>query len=202
MTTFHTPLNIPSPQQRVERSFFQRHSLEVAERLLGCYLVKRLGEDCIAVQITETEAYRGADDPASHAHRKMTPRNRLMFGQSGLLYVYLTYGMHYCMNIVTEEEGQPGAVLLRAARPIQGIDHIRRHRPGVPDAQLLNGPGKLTKGLGITLEHNGYDICSEGAEIMIYEGSLKNEEIVRTERIGISQGKDLLWRFLSKPSRR
>ncbi|MFD2615630.1 DNA-3-methyladenine glycosylase [Paenibacillus gansuensis] len=184
----------------MERTFLQRHTVEAAKQLLGCRLVRTTDSGRIVVRLTETEAYRGPDDAASHAHRGVTPRNRLMFGQAGIVYVYLSYGMHYCMNITTEGEGEPGAVLLRGAEVVEGLDLVRANRPGVPDAQLLNGPGKLTKGLAIDLSFNGYDLFSPG------EGGLelwppeteKPVSIEETGRIGITKARELPWRFVAR----
>jgi DNA-3-methyladenine glycosylase len=174
--------------------FYEQHTLDVAEQLIGCYLIRTVDTKQIVVQINETEAYRGADDPASHAHRGVTPRNEPMFNRAGRIYMYLSYGMHHCMNIVTEPEGQPGAVLLRGAAPIEGIEWIRQNRPGVADRLQLNGPGKLTKALNIDLSFNRYNLCTGSPSIMIIPGHLPSET-KRTERIGISKGRSLLWRF-------
>ncbi|ANE45138.1 DNA-3-methyladenine glycosylase [Paenibacillus swuensis] len=186
----------------MERAFYERHTVTVAQDLIGCLLIRRgfSGLEDIVVRITETEAYRGADDPASHAHRGVTPRNRLMFGQAGHLYVYLSYGMHYCMNIVTEGEGEPGAVLLRGAEVVQGLELVRANRPGVRDAQLLNGPGKLTKGLALDLAYNGYDVCGGfgGGELELLPPptGMRPLPLKETGRIGISKGQAMPWRFV------
>ncbi|WJH35845.1 DNA-3-methyladenine glycosylase [Paenibacillus sp. CC-CFT747] len=183
--------------EKLGKDFVERDVVEVARDLLGCYLVRRVGREEIVVQLTETEAYRGGDDPASHAHRGMTPRNSLMFGEPGRLYVYLIYGMHSCMNVVTNEAGMPGAVLLRAARPVSGLEAIRSLRPGVPDKTLMNGPGKLCQALGVTRELNGYDLLADPLqEMTLWRGEPLPYRC--TERIGISKGKDLLWRFLAE----
>jgi DNA-3-methyladenine glycosylase len=182
----------------LEQAFFERNTAEVAEALLGCVLERRFGGIAVRVRITETEAYRGGDDPASHAHRGITPRNFLMFGEPGKLYVYLSYGMHHCVNIVTEEAGVPGAVLLRGAVAIEGIESIRLHRPGVPDKQLLNGPGKLAKGLALDLTFNGYDLLQEPPGPLVIYPREHAPAIRRTKRIGITKGVDLPWRFLAE----
>lgn len=184
----------------LDQAFFARDVLEVAEDLLGSYLVRRIGERDIVVQLTEVEAYRGSDDPASHAFRGPTPRNRLMFGEAGVLYVYLIYGMHYCMNVVTNAPGEAGAVLLRGARPVEGIDLIRELRPNTPDKTLINGPGKLCKGLGVTLALNGLRLVSNPPGELYLMEKEQPLPFVRTERIGISQGKEFLWRFVADAS--
>jgi DNA-3-methyladenine glycosylase len=182
----------------LEQAFFERESVRVAEDLLGCLLERRFEDGTrIRIRITETEAYRGGDDPASHAHRGMTPRNMPMFGPAGKLYIYLSYGMHHCINIVTEPGGMPGAVLLRGAEPVEGLERVRLNRPGVPDKQLLNGPGKLARGLAVDLSYNGYDLLQEpGGPLRIYqrEGA---PPFRRTTRIGITKGIELPWRFVT-----
>lgn len=184
--------------KRLDRSFFERDTVKVAQELLGCRIIRRHnGEEAVAI-IVETEAYKGEEDPASHAHRGLTPRNRPMFGPSGRLYVYFSYGMHHCMNIVTETEGVPGAVLLRAAVPVSGLEWIRSNRPKVPEARLMDGPGKLTQALAIDLSYNGYDLTDVTLhDISIAEGT--SLPCTATSRIGISKGTELPWRFLAKP---
>jgi DNA-3-methyladenine glycosylase len=181
----------------MDLTFFADDTLKVAEKLIGYYLHRRIGSEEIIVQITETEAYKGDQDPASHAYRGMTPRNQPMFGQAGYLYVYLSYGIHNCMNIVTEQIGVPGAVLLRAAKPIKGIHFIRTLRPGVTDKDLLNGPGKLTKGMAISLEFNNYNLLHSDGQLQLASPT-SQLPYRRTERIGISKGKELLWRFVAE----
>lgn len=182
----------------MNRNFFEQNTVTVAEQLVGCLIARKIHGTTILVRITETEAYRGQDDPASHAFPGITGRNRVMFGTPGHLYVYLSYGIHSCMNVVTEPQGVPGAVLLRAAEPVEGLSLIRTFRPGIPDKHLLNGPGKLTKGLSIGLDFNGYDLFpGESADLLLLP---KNRQvpIKRTERIGISKGKEKLWRFVAE----
>src|SRR5690348_1186647 len=145
----------------MERTFLEQDTLWVAEQLIGCYLVRQTEQGMIRVRITETEAYKGREDPASHAYRGMTPRTSIMFGDVGYLYVYLIYGMHFCMNVVAHEPGDVGAVLLRGAVPIEGIEWIRTKRPNVADKSLLNGPAKLTQGLSITKDFYGYDLIND-----------------------------------------
>lgn len=180
--------------KRLERSFFERNTVEVAQSLIGCRLVRRIGEIEASAVIVETEAYRGSDDPASHAHRGVTPRNKLMFGQAGMLYVYFSYGMHHCMNIVTETEGQPGAVLLRAAEPVEGLDWFGMNRPRAARRQWMNGPGKLTQAFAVDLSQNGLDLANpEQYELVVMEGSAIS--VAASKRIGITKGTELLWRF-------
>jgi DNA-3-methyladenine glycosylase len=138
----------------LDRSFFARPTAAVAEALLGKLLVRRDAGDRLRVaRIVEVEAYLGERDAASHARRGPTPRAAIMFGPPGYLYVYLIYGMHHCMNFVTETDGTAGAVLIRSAEPVAGF-------PARPDPRPLAGPGKLCAGFGITLAHRGADLCA------------------------------------------
>ena len=140
------------------REFYARGTVKVAKGLLGKRLVRVRGKNRMVGRIVEVEAYRGFDDPASHAFRGLTPRNAPMFGEAGHAYVYFTYGNHYCLNITTQDVGTPGAVLIRAIEPLEGLGTMRRLRPKVPDSNLANGPGKLTKALGIDMSLNKIDM--------------------------------------------
>ncbi|MGH7697387.1 MAG: DNA-3-methyladenine glycosylase [Candidatus Dormibacteria bacterium] len=135
---------------RLGRGFFARPAPQVARELLGCWLVRSLPGGVLRAQLLETEAYLGGADPASHAYRGQTTRNRVMFGPPGVAYVYFVYGMHHCLNIVTGAEGDPQAVLLRAAL-IPG---------GTSAAVTWAGPGRLARGLGVDLACNGLDLCA------------------------------------------
>jgi DNA-3-methyladenine glycosylase len=135
------------------RAFYARPTVEVAHDLLGKLLVRTGRGDPRVARIVEVEAYLGERDAASHARRGPTPRAAIMFGPPGFLYVYLVYGMHHCMNVVTESDGTAGAVLLRAAEPLAGFD-------GMVEARLLAGPGKVCAALGISRAHNGLDLCT------------------------------------------
>jgi DNA-3-methyladenine glycosylase len=181
----------------MERAFLEQDTLRVAEQLIGCYLVRQTEHGLIRVQITETEAYKGGEDPASHAYRGITPRTRVMFEEVGHLYVYFIYGMHFCMNVVAHRPGTVGAVLLRAAKPIEGIELIRANRPGVPDKTLLNGPAKLTQGLSITKDFYGYDLINDPDHHFALLQKDNTLPTKKTPRIGISSGNDLLWRFVA-----
>ncbi|MEC0246033.1 DNA-3-methyladenine glycosylase [Paenibacillus chitinolyticus] len=183
----------------MDASFLERDTVTVAKELLGCELVRQTEAGLIRVAITETEAYKGSDDPASHASRAVTPRNRLMFGEVGRLYVYLIYGMHLCINVVAHEPGGVGAVLLRAARPLEGLELIRGNRGGATDRNLLNGPGKLAQGLGITREQNGCDLLAEPPQRLALEpGAPPAGPILVTPRIGITKAVDYPWRFVAE----
>lgn len=176
------------------RKFYARDTVRVAKCLLGKRLVRVKGRSRMEGRIVEVEAYRGLDDPASHAFRGPTPRNAPMFGEPGHAYVYFTYGNHYCLNITTQATGTPGAVLIRAVEPIEGLQAMRRLRPNVSDPNLTNGPGKLTKALGIDRALNEVDM-TKPSPLFVADSDETQFEIVRSARVGISRGTDLLWRF-------
>ena len=163
------------------------------------YLIRRIGNKTLAGRIVEVEAYLGSRDPASHAYRGMTPRNEVMFKGGGHLYVYFTYGMHFCCNVVAGPEGSGLAVLLRAVEPVAGIDVMKRHRSGNGKERelrdLCSGPGKLCQAFGIARAENGTDLCGE--TIWIARERRRNAplHLARSTRIGISSGKEHLWRF-------
>lgn len=163
---------------KLEREFYNRPTLQVAQELIG----KEVLFNSFQGVITETEAYVGKDDPACHAARGMTKRNEVMFGKAGVSYVYFIYGMYHCLNFVTEAEGFPAAVLIRGVH-ISNLDYKK-----------TNGPGKLCKVMNITREHNGVDIVESKDFYVADKGyDLKFDT---TQRIGISQGKELPWRFV------
>ena len=168
--------------------------LEAAHSLLGRLLVSNVGGTRVAVRICEVEAYKGADDPASHAYRGMTARNRAMFGPPGRWYVYRSHGLHWCANVVCGPVGTPWAVLVRGGVPVSGIEGMIRRR-GRSD-HLSDGPGKLCAALGITGAHDGTDAFS--GEVRI-EGRAMPGEIVATPRIGISRARERLWRLVWEP---
>lgn len=164
-------------KKKLGRSFFQNNTVEVAKNLLGKILVFNDYQGII----TETEAYRGEDDPASHAF-KFTPRSRIMFGKAGISYVYLIYGMYHCLNIVTETEGVPGAVLIR------GIKQLKPHE------DLLDGPGKICRRLEINLNQNNIDLIDIPNFYVADAETIS--DFVAGPRIGIKKGLDKQWRFL------
>jgi DNA-3-methyladenine glycosylase len=130
-------VQIMKADDKTDITFLERDPVLVAEQLIGCHLIRRTEKGLIRIQITETEAYRSGDDPASHAYKGMTPRNKLMFGAVGQIYVYFIYGMHFCMNIVAHEPNEAGAVLLRAGVPSEGIALVRTNRQNVADRELI-----------------------------------------------------------------
>jgi DNA-3-methyladenine glycosylase len=174
--------------------FYARDTVKVAPDLLGKFLVRASGVERMVCRIVEVEAYRGRDDPASHAFRGPTPRNAPMFGDPGHAYIYFTYGNHFLLNITTQKRGVPGAVLIRAVEPVEGIDLMRRFRPHVPDSELTSGPGKLTKALAIDKSLNEHDMTVKGPLFVVdYRGP--HFEIWRSKRIGIGDISDKRWRF-------
>lgn len=166
---------------------------EVAEGLLGWTLESTIGDLETAVMITETEAYAGELDPASHAFRGRTSRNAAMFGPAGTLYVYRSYGIHWCMNVVVGEPGVPHAVLLRAGEPTSGVETMVSRRGREHD--LANGPGKLCQALGVTGEHDGWDLRAQPLRLVPGPG-LGDREVRRTRRVGISKAKEHPWRYV------
>jgi DNA-3-methyladenine glycosylase len=166
--------------------------LDVARDLLGAVVVH--GE--VAVRLTEVEAYAGDVDPASHAFRGPTARNSVMFGPAGHAYVYFTYGMHFCMNLVCGAEGHASAVLLRAGEVVRGVDVARERRPGARERDLARGPARLTVALGIHREHNGVDVTSGAAPVQVRRGAPVADDVVRRgPRVGVNAAADLPWRL-------
>ena len=186
--------------QKLKRNFYTRDVLIVAKELLGKILVKRNGTKILSGRIAEVEAYDGSIDQAAHTFRGKTERNKIMFGAGGFLYVYFTYGNHYCCNIVTGQEGSGTAVLIRAIEPLTGIDIMIKNRFGrnllneKEKFNLTSGPGKVCRAFAITIDHYGTDLT--GDEIYILDSpKIKPEEIVVSRRIGIIKSVDLPWRF-------
>jgi len=166
---------------------------KVAQRLLGCILERTLDGQRLRLKIVETEAYHQTD-AASHSYKGETPRTEIMFGEAGQLYVYFTYGMHYCINVVTGPKGEGSAVLIRAVEPLEGWEMLRKNRPGLPDEQLTNGPAKLAKALALDLSMNGHDLAQEPLKLVV-RPAVNADDIVQATRIGISQAKEVPWRF-------
>ena len=182
--------------RRLTRAFYARPSTEAAPDLLGRLLV-RLEPDGtrLVVRIVEAEAYEEGD-PASHSFRGRTPRNEVMFGRPGHLYVYFTYGMHFCMNVVTRAPGWGSAVLLRAAEPIEGLDVMARRRRTREPRRLCSGPARLCEALGVGRSENGADLV-RGSDLWLLEGDPPPpRSIARTTRVGIRVGTEHRWRFL------
>lgn len=176
---------------RLRRSFFERDAVQVARELLGKVFV---AGPCSG-RIVETEAYR-PDDPASHSHRGETKRNSAMFGPAGRLYVYFTYGMHFCANVVTGQSGDGSAVLIRAVSPIDGASLMRERRGAArSDHDLTNGPAKLCQAFGLTLEDNGVDLLTSRELSIIDDGVAPPSAPGVSTRVGISLAQERMWRF-------
>jgi DNA-3-methyladenine glycosylase len=190
----------------IAAEWLARDPIDVAPVLLGKVLV--VGER--AVRLVEVEAYAGERDPGSHAWRGVTPRTRVMFGPPGHLYVYRSYGIHWCANVVCERDGVAGAVLLRAGAPLRGIDAMRAARGDVRDRDLCNGPGKLCQALGLDGTFDGADVTGADPRIrLLDDGTSPDADPVVSTRVGLSRGVDLPWRFhvhgdpnVSRPSGR
>ena len=194
------------PEQRAEllpREFLGRPAPEVAPGLLGCVLESETDEGIVAVTLTEVEAYNGEEDPASHAYRGRTARNAVMYGPPGYAYVYFTYGMHFCVNVVCMPAGTASAVLLRAGQVVAGEDLARRRRPvDGPARNLARGPARLCQALGITRALNGADLCAQASPLRLRPGTRSEEKnsgdpssIDTGPRVGVSAAADVPWRF-------
>jgi len=181
------------------RRFFARPSPVVARDLIGRLLVRRVPGARLVGRIVECEAYQ-EDDPASHSYRGLTARTAVMFGPPGRLYVYFTYGMHHCMNVVTGADGEGSAVLLRAVEPLDGLEWMRSRR-GLADPRLLcSGPARLTQAYGIGRADNGIDLVS-GRTMFVSEGApVADGKVVAGPGIGITVGTERTWRFYERGS--
>ena len=184
------------------RDFFDRPVLEVAPDLLGCVLRHETPDGAVAVQLTEVEAYAGETDPASHAFRGRTARNAVMFGEPGHAYVYFTYGMHFCVNLVCGPAGVARAVLLRAGRITAGTalaaERRRAGRAAGRDGQerdLARGPARLCQALGIDRALDGADVCAPGSPLQVTGATLAGPGVSAGPRVGVSHGAEEPWRF-------
>jgi DNA-3-methyladenine glycosylase len=180
----------------LERAFFARPAPTVAVELLGKVL--RRTDDGTAARIVETEAYM-SDDPASHAFRGRTARTAPMFGPAGHAYVYFTYGMHWCLNVVTGAAGDGQGVLLRAAEPLAGVPVMRVRRGPRPDRDLLRGPARLAQAFGVDGSWSGADVCGNSA--LVFEGDGERPRAVSGPRTGVPVAADVPWRFAVEGSR-
>lgn len=180
-----------------DRGFFKVSASELAPQLLGKILVHRTDDGLTSGMIVETEAYEGAHDLASHAARGETPRSKIMFGKAGVSYVYFTYGMHHCFNVVCDEEGTPGAVLIRALQPIDGLELMKKRRQKKELTDLCSGPAKLCDAMGLSLHENGESLFGKKLYLELGENIAK-KKILSGPRIGIRKSVDLPWRFWLK----
>lgn len=192
--------------KKLPPDFFLHDTVTVARSLLGCVLWRRIGRKTLAVRIVETEAYVGANDPASHARRGLrSQRNESMYLEGGHAYVYFTYGMHWCLNVVTQEADIAEAVLIRGAEPIRGIDSIRERRPKAKrDYELTNGPGKICMAMNIDRSLDGERLDGDRLWITARDIEVRDEDIAVSPRIGIEgSGEAASWplRFLLRGNR-
>ena len=194
-------LDQPESSQLLPRKFFERPSVEVAPDLLGCVIAHSTAAGLVAVMLVEVEAYTGEADPASHAFRGRTARNAVMFGPPGHAYVYFTYGMHFCVNLVCEPAGHANAVLLRAGRVIEGVPLARARRSRAArvlrDVDLARGPARLCEALGIDRSHDGADVIDPSSPVRVLAplAAVAAAGISRGPRVGVSRAADVAWRF-------
>lgn len=188
---------------QIRRDVLAVDPLDAARLLLGCVLESSTPDGVVGVRLTEVEAYRGTDDPASHCYRGPTPRNEVMFGPAGYLYVYFVYGMHFCANVVCLTDGVPGAVLVRAGEVNEGHELARRRRPATRgDAELARGPARLTSALGIGRKHNGVDLTDPVSPVRLLTGDpVAAGDIETGPRVGVASAMDEPWRFWIRDSR-
>ena len=197
---------IPAVATRLTRSFYRRPVIRVARALLGQRLVRVVDGQRLAGIIVETEAYLGLPDRAAHTYTgRRTARNASMWLDGGHAYIYFTYGMHHCLNVVTEREGYPAAVLIRALEPLEGIEEMRVRRGGCSDLPLTSGPARLCQALGIDRWFDGVDLCAPDALLFLEEDALIPDDNIATgPRIGV-RGDEVAvtipWRFYVRDSR-
>ncbi|MBN1975937.1 MAG: DNA-3-methyladenine glycosylase [Anaerolineae bacterium] len=190
---------------RLGRDFFARDTLTVARELLGRRLVRLLDGERLSGRIVEVEAYVGEEDQACHARSGRTERNASMYGPPGCAYVYFVYGMHYCLNVVTEREGLPAAVLVRALEPLEGVEAMQARRGGRADVELASGPARLCQALAIDRQFDGADLCVPDVDLFIERAAgVPDGAVVAGPRIGVRGDEAALvapWRFYVRDSR-
>jgi DNA-3-methyladenine glycosylase len=185
-----------APDVVLARSFFDRPAEEVAPDLLGRVIEHETVTGLVAVRLTEVEAYAGTADAASHAYRGQTPRNAVMFGAAGHVYVYFTYGMHFCMNLVCQREGTASAVLLRAGRVIEGAALARVDRHSLAERKLASGPARLCTSLAVGRALGGADVCDPSGPLRVRTGDPALPRAIRSgPRTGVRGAADVPWRF-------
>ena len=189
---------------RLTRDFFVRDTLTVARELLGQRLVRVWEGGRLVGRVVEVEAYVGEEDRACHARCGRTERNRAMYGPAGHAYVYFVYGMHHCLNVVTDQEGFPAAVLVRAVEPLEGIETMRARRGGRPALQLVSGPARLCQALAIDRRFDGADLCAADARLFIEAGAgVSDEHVAAGSRVGVRGDEAALtapWRLYVRDS--
>lgn len=186
-----SPDVLPDP---IERGFYQRATRRVARELLGKLLVRTTDDGTVVLRLTEVEAYLGVEDPAAHTYGgRRTQRVQSMWGEAGHAYVYLVYGLHHCLNVVTQGEGIPHAALVRAGVVVAGRDLVRRRRgERVASRSWTDGPGKLGQALALTREDDGLDLCRRGSGLWLADDGLRvpDAAVVRTPRVGVDYAGD------------
>lgn len=189
--------------KKLSRQFYLEDPVKLAPKILGKIVHRKIGNTYFSGKIVEVEAYRGKDDPAAHSYNGKTKRTEVMFFEGGYLYVYFTYGMHYCANIVCGKVNEGAAVLIRAVEPLNYIEELSLNRFGKNEItgrdkiNLTNGPAKFCKAFDITKNENGSDLSNE--TIFLSGGTVtKISDIIQTTRVGITKAKDLPWRFYIK----
>jgi DNA-3-methyladenine glycosylase len=190
-------------QSQLPPAFYERPTLQVARDLLGMQLVKLEGEQRIVGTIRETEAYIGEEDLACHARAGLTPRTQVMYGPPGRAYVYFTYGMHWMLNFVTEAEGFPAAVLIRAIQPVEGLELIASRRNGQSPARWTDGPGKICQALAIDGKLNGLDLTAPRSPLSVKGGNpVPDSSVTIGPRVGLNTvpepWRSKPWRFLAR----
>lgn len=185
-------------RKKLGKFFYKKSTFILARQLLGKYIVRKIGKRKLSGKIIETEIYYGEEDEGSHAYMGRTERNRSMFGGPGRLYIYFIYGMYYCLNIVTERNGFPAAVLIRAAEPKEGIEIMAGNRKTKNIRKLCSGPGKLCEAFQITKKENNINLC--GNKIFLEDRGEKIPKIKKGSRIGLSkniskEARNKKWRF-------
>ena len=188
---------VSQTSRKLRRSFYNRPTLEICRDILGMHIVFQGERGTMSGRIVEVEAYIGEDDPACHASVGRTARSAIMYGPPGYSYIYFIYGMYYCLNFVTEREGFPAAILLRAAEPVWGIEFMA-HTARAADSRILSGPGMFCRAFGLTKEQNGLDLTV--GPLYLEDRGTGVKHIECSPRVGIRKGSDRVWRFYDAES--
>ena len=185
--------------RRIDGGFFRGvTTLQLSRALLGCVLVHETPEGTVAGVIRETEAYTQHDEASHTFGGKKTKRNEVMFSEAGHLYVYFTYGMHHCMNVVSERAGRGCAVLIRSVTPVEGVHLMLRNRGKDSERGIAEGPGNVCRAFGIDLRHNGTDMAAKESSVYLTEPVRKPFSVRRMPRVGIAKGREKRWRFIAE----
>jgi DNA-3-methyladenine glycosylase len=180
----------------IDRDWLARRAVDVAPELLGAMITRESEQGAVTIRLTEVEAYEGADDPGSHAYRGRTQRNAVMFGRAGHLYVYFTYGMHWCANIVCGPVGVSSAVLMRAGEVVDGVELARKRRHAArKDRDLARGPARLAVALGLNRSDNGADLLDTEGDVRLHAHEGRRPPTMTGPRVGLANGATRPWRF-------